>query len=85
MCPDHRRLHSVIAFDVPWSQRVSVAVYDMTGRRVASLADREFTAGGHQLIWNGMDSVGRVLSSGTYLVRLRADGIDDSRKIMLVR
>jgi len=62
-----------------------IGIYDLTGRRVTTLADRTFSAGAHTLIWNGSDSQGRALPSGTYLVRLATESRLESRKVMLIR
>lgn len=54
-------------------QRVEIAVFDVTGRRVATLANRMDDVGRHSLTWDCRDGDGRVLSSGVYLVRIRGD------------
>ncbi len=69
-----------ISFGLPVSSRVTLAVYDLTGREVIRLANGEFGAGRHSIIWQG----GRA-SSGIYIVRLEADGKVLSRKVALIR
>ena len=76
---------TVIELMVDRPQHVSVSIFDIAGRRVVVLEDREFTAGGHRLTWDGCDAAGRPQSSGVYLVRLRAADVDESRKIILLR
>jgi len=56
---------------------VSVAVHDLGGRRVASLGERWYPAGAHDLVWDGRDRQGRPAPSGTYLIR--ATRLADSR------
>ena len=66
-------------------QRLEITVHDLTGRRVATLADRPFTAGRHTVDWLGRDDDGRAVASGTYLLRVKGETVDKTRKLMLVR
>jgi hypothetical protein len=47
-----------------------VQVYDVTGRRVATLVDRDQPAGNYRLAWDGKDGSGSAASSGVYFYRL---------------
>jgi flagellar hook assembly protein FlgD len=62
-----------------------VTVYDIAGRKVGVLADGEFEAGEHKLVWRGKDMSGHEMSSGSYIVRLESGEGSDSRTISLVR
>ena len=64
---------------------VPEALYNLSGRQVVVLADQVYTAGTHVVTWDGADKSGRDVSSGTYMVRLRAGDNIDTRKITLVR
>jgi hypothetical protein len=59
---------------------VRLQVFDLLGRRVATLADGEKPAGRHEVSWR---SAG--LASGTYFVRLTAGPEAQTQKIQLVR
>jgi trimeric autotransporter adhesin len=74
-----------ISFTLVRGGRVDLAVYDPTGRRVATLADRPYAAGEHDVSWEGRDASGRAAASGAYLVRLETETAVDSAKIVLVR
>jgi hypothetical protein len=64
----------VLSFASDQPARISVTVWNLRGRQVARLADREFGAGVHEIPWNGRNDVGSKVASGTYLVRLEAEG-----------
>src|SRR5262249_37554544 len=49
---------SSVRFGVAKSGRVQIAIYDVTGRKIRSLADRVFEAGEHELKWDGTDDTG---------------------------
>ena len=57
-----------IGFSVPRATPVTLDVVDLTGRRVARLADRVFEAGEHAVAWHASD-----VPAGLYLVRLQTD------------
>ena len=77
--------HTTVSFSLDWPQQVTISVFDMTGRRVAVVADQAYSAGSHTVEWNGRDASGRAVSSGTYLVRLETEDRVEARKVMLVR
>lgn len=74
-----------ISFALDHPQRVRLAIYALTGRLVATLADAQLPAGNHKRTWNGLDAQGREVASGVYLVRLVTDKVIQSAKVMLVR
>jgi hypothetical protein len=76
---------TTISFLLERNEWASAEVYDLAGRRVDQVADRVFTAGPHTLTWNGRDSQGRAIPSGTYIVRLETDSGVEARKVSLVR
>jgi hypothetical protein len=68
----------------------SLDVYDIGGRHLRRLAAGAFSAGVHQLTWDGRDDAGRALPSGVYFARLaaRAEGgaaLEATRKLVLLR
>jgi hypothetical protein len=60
---------SVVRFSVAKAGRVQVSIYDVTGRKVRNLADRVFTAGEHELKWDGTADGGSKVARGVYFVR----------------
>jgi flagellar hook assembly protein FlgD len=65
---------------------VDLAVYDVAGRRVASIMNTQMGRGLHNVSWNGRDQAGRALASGVYFVRLSLDGNTvETRRVTRVR
>jgi hypothetical protein len=60
-------------YGLPQSAVVQMAIYDVTGRRVATLADGEQDAGWHALAWTTNDD-GSAPASGVYFARFAANG-----------
>jgi hypothetical protein len=69
-----------LSFSLAADGLASLAVYDLAGRRVATLADAEFTAGRHTLVW---DASG--VASGAYIVRLVTDGRTLNQRLVVSR
>jgi len=74
-----------ISFALPQAGPVDLSVYDVRGRLVAVLAEGEHEAGPHALTWHGKDGRGNDVGSGVYFLRLEADGIVATRKMVMVR
>ena len=60
-----------LAFALPSSAPVDVAVHDLAGRRIRTLARGLLGAGAHELRWDGRDESGARVRAGVYFVRGR--------------
>jgi mannose/cellobiose epimerase-like protein (N-acyl-D-glucosamine 2-epimerase family) len=69
---------TVIAFSLPSEARVTLAVYDMLGRCVATLVNNTMGPGEHQVTWNAQS-----LPSGVYIYRVHAGAWSASKKLIL--
>jgi len=75
-----------IAFRLERSARVSAVLYDVLGQQVRTLAaSAQRPAGPYQFIWDGRNSAGRSLSSGTYFFKLSIDDVAETSKLTLLR
>jgi hypothetical protein len=65
---------------------IDLALYDITGRRVASLASSRADGGAWRATWNGADDAGRRVAPGAYWVRARSqNGRIASERLTVVR
>ena len=64
---------------------VNVEVYDMAGRKVATLLNRNLAPGEYQVRWDGVDAHGQPAASGVYIYRLRQGNTALTRKMVLMR
>ena len=71
---------TAIPFAVPEQARVRLTLYDVAGRRVAVLVDRDFAAGRYTAHLEADD-----LASGVYFYRLEAGRWSDVKKLVLLR
>lgn len=72
------------AFDLPRAAQVSLAVFDPSGRRVATVVDGSLGAGRHEIQWAARDDEGRRLAAGLYFVRFSTPGYLRTRRIALL-
>ena len=77
---------TTLKFEMARAGRVELGVYDLQGRRVRVLVSDILPAGHHEVMWDGLDNQGRILSSGLYFARaVMPDGVSAARKLTLVR
>jgi hypothetical protein len=76
---------TTISFDLPEAMHVSLGIYDVQGKRVASLVNGTREAGASSVLWDGRDSQGVSLASGVYFYRLEAGGRVLTRRLVLVK
>ena len=74
-----------ISYQLPYAGRVKLAIYDMLGQEVASLASGLCEAGSHRAVWNGTDVLGNLVASGLYFIRLEVGDQTHTTKVLLER
>lgn len=76
-----------LAFALPAGpeRRVRLTLYDVRGRRVRGLVDRDLGPGRYEVDWRGDDDQGQSVASGVYLYRLEAGPDVAQRKLLLLR
>ncbi|MFH1861413.1 MAG: T9SS type A sorting domain-containing protein [bacterium] len=79
-CPNPFNPLTTIRFTLPQSAQVDLAIYDVSGRLVATLIDGWRDAGTHEVAWNAAGQ-----ASGIYLCRIEAGNFRAVTKMMLVK
>ncbi|HOX24390.1 MAG TPA: endonuclease [Candidatus Krumholzibacteria bacterium] len=74
-----------IAFTLPRSGPVHLAVFGLDGRFVASLVSGYREAGPYRATWNGRGMRGESMPGGVYLLRLDSGALVDSEKLLLLK
>jgi len=73
-----------IGFELPRAGEVELSVYSPDGRLVRTLLAEQREAGRHAITWDGSNEAGRRVPGGAYFYRLRAPGIEESRRMILL-
>jgi hypothetical protein len=77
---------TAIRYDLPRDSRVTLRVYDVSGRLVRVLRDGTTEpAGRHEATWNGRDGAGRAAASGVYFYRLETEDYTETRRMLLLK
>jgi len=77
---------TTFSFTLPLDKRVSVRVYDMTGRLVRTLINGEtYAQGTHIVKWNGLNDGGTAVASGQYIYTLEWGEFRQTRRMVLVK
>jgi flagellar hook assembly protein FlgD len=74
-----------IDFNLPDAGDVTLIVYDVLGRKVATLVNDHLEPGAHHIEWDARDDGGRQLASGVYFYRIRTTSSQASRKMVLLK
>lgn len=83
--PNPFREATTINYEVEHAAPVTLAVYDLLGRRVRTLVDERQGPGAHRAVWDGRDASGRPVASGTYFYRLRVGEAVTSKQALRIR
>ena len=71
---------TTIRFTLSTHQRATIRIHDMAGREVAELANGEFAAGEHAVVWNAAGMV-----SGSYVCTLTSGSKSISKSLVLLK
>ncbi len=83
--PNPFNIRTLISFDMPYSSMVRMDIYNVLGQNVKELYVGYLEAGSHQLIWDGSNSGGDMVTSGIYFYRFQAENFDRTMKMLLVK
>jgi len=75
----------LMAITGPAGAEVTVSVFDVSGRLVATIHEGRLPEGGAVAIWDGADSAGNRAASGVYFVRAKTDGQIVTAKVVYIR
>ena len=76
---------TTIFYDVPLSTDVNLSIYDINGIQVKRLYSGLSSIGENKFIWNGVNDLGMLVSSGVYLYRLESNDFVRTRKMVLIK
>jgi hypothetical protein len=75
---------TTIDYALPTATKVKIQIFDVLGRKVATLLDTDQKAGSHFVIWNGSDDFGNRVGSGVYFYRLTTSKFARTMKIPFI-
>jgi hypothetical protein len=76
---------TTIRFSLKETGDVRLAIYNLQGQEVRTLVTREMQAGAHTINWDGKDQHGHPVPSGIYFYKLRVNGFEQTRKMLMAK
>ncbi|HAP34744.1 MAG TPA: hypothetical protein DCQ28_01935 [Bacteroidetes bacterium] len=81
---------TTISYQLPDASSVKIVIYNMLGQEIITLINEQQSTGYFSMLWNGMDNSNRKVSSGVYIYRIEAVGLQNKRfidvkKMMLIK
>jgi flagellar hook assembly protein FlgD len=74
-----------INYSVAMKGPVKIKIYDVTGRSIRSLVDKEHEPGGYSIDWDGSNDAGTAVGSGVYFCRMISGDYSRAIKLVLIR
>jgi hypothetical protein len=74
-----------ISYQLASEGAVTITVFTLDGDVVRRLVNQRLTAGDYATSWDGRNLAGDAVARGVYFVRVVAPGIDEIRKVLVVR
>jgi len=74
-----------LGFALPRAASLGLAIHDLQGRRVRTLASGRLAAGRYALAWDLRDDAGRPVAPGVYLARLSGEAGERTRRIVVLQ
>ncbi|MBN1163518.1 MAG: T9SS type A sorting domain-containing protein [Candidatus Krumholzibacteriota bacterium] len=76
---------TMIRFSLKDRGRVSIRIYDVTGRLIETLLDEFRDAGAYEVQWTGTNNSGSPVASGIYFYQMRTGSYECTKKMVLLK
>jgi hypothetical protein len=83
--PNPFNSQTTIFYDVPSTTDVNLSIYDINGVQVKRLYSGLSSIGENKFIWNGVNDLDMLVSSGVYFYRLESNDFVRTRKMVLIK
>lgn len=74
-----------ITFDLPKDDLVILEIFDLQGRKIITLVNKELRAGIHSYFWDGRDQNHNLVTTGVYLCSARMGGYSATQKLAFIK
>ena len=75
---------TTIEYFVPVSGQVKITVYDLLGREIKLLTNKQHTPGNFSITWDGKNTKSEKVTSGAYFYKMEANGFSEVKKMLLL-
>ncbi|HEY3369360.1 MAG TPA: cellulase family glycosylhydrolase [Prolixibacteraceae bacterium] len=75
--------HTTIQYNLPKKGLVNVSIYNLSGKKMATLVDQQQAQGAHQVRWNNGSADTSKLTNGVYICKISSLGKTSTLKIVV--
>ncbi len=83
--PNPFNFETTIKYNLNNSSKVVLNIYNLSGKKIITLVDEIQNSGGKSVIWNGKNSIGKLVSPGVYIYSLQIGKLSQSKRMLLLR
>ena len=83
--PNPFNAETVFGYHLSEDGDVTLAVFDILGRKIKTVVMGHLEAGSYTAAWDGRDEAGNAVTSGTYVYRLEVEDVGVARKMSFLR
>ena len=76
---------TTISFSLPSDNHTILNIYDISGKLINTLLDKNMKTGYHNISWDGKDFYGQEVSTGAYVYTLSTNDVSLSGKMILLK
>jgi len=76
---------TTIQYNLPKGVDVQLEIYNLLGEKVKTIVNEFQPAGEYQIVWDGKNYIGKMVSSGIYFYRIEAGEFEKSRKMIFIK
>ena len=74
-----------IQFFLPEESKLTLVIYDLSGRMIIKLMSEIIESGSHNVIWDARDKLGNPVSAGVYFYQIQTEYFSQTRKMVLLK
>jgi thermitase len=74
-----------IQFNLENSTQARLTIYNLLGREITTLINKQLPAGDHSVLWNGTDENGQKVASGIYFYKLTTEYMVETKRMLLLK
>jgi hypothetical protein len=83
--PNPFNAETLIKFNLQRPAEVTLAIYNVLGQKVRTLAKGRLRAGHHSIRWDGTDEKGNDLCTGIYFYQLKVGEVKETKRLVLLK
>ena len=76
---------TTIEFSIQNDNNVELSIFNIKGQRVTTLLNEHMQSGEHSIIWSGLDSNNKLVSSGIYLYKIKVGKQETVKRMLLLK